>query len=269
MITTLFAYNIQTLLNGPIIPSVVAAGGIVYFGWEYYRANKAVNKNREEAQQKLINRATIILPRREYFVACAGSNDKSACTKVEAIDIEACDFRDKNGNILNPALYNCFVVHGNSMKYAGINNNDFIFTPKGFSQEDIGTFPEIIVIRYREPCENKPLYKIRRTWYKGNIEDNLKTHAQEIISSTEFFKITRQEGYKGKEWMLDDLSARIEKYKNTYSENGIYPKEYKNIILSTTFDTENTEIHFSIHPVSAIVGIVSEAYTVEQKNTAP
>lgn len=259
--TTLFTTNIISLLNGPILPAAIAAGGIVYFARNYYKANKLANKNRKEIQQNIINSATIAFPQREYNVACAGSKEGDTCKTVSAIDIQSCNFCDANGTPLNLSLYDCFVVHGESMKYAGIKNNDFILVAKDFTLSSLNTFPEILVIRYRVQDDNKPSYKVRRTWYKGSIDDDLQEVAKGIFDIPAFQTLTKQVGFRSKEWMIDDLTnKRLKKYKDTYNTKECN----KEIIISTTFDTENKEIHFSIHPVSLIVGVVKEAYTIKQ-----
>lgn len=267
-IITSVSNGILNFLSSSIIPSAIAVVGVGYFATYYYKANRIVNKHRKKVQQDLINKATIVFPRREYDVACAGSNDHSSCEKVETIDIEACNFCDKNGKLLNVSQYECFVVHGNSMKYAGINDRDFLFVPKGFELSSLTneSLPQILVIRYRENIENRAKFKVRRTWYKGTIDEKLEEVASNIIDSKAFSKLTQEKGYQGKDWMLNDLKIkRIARYKDAYFKDGNCPTEYKEIIISTTYDTEDEEIHFSIHPASSIIGIVSESYTVINK----
>ncbi|MDE6078334.1 MAG: hypothetical protein K2G29_11450, partial [Muribaculaceae bacterium] len=115
MITTITS-GVFSFLNGSALPVLLASGGIIYFGWTYYRATKIANRNRKAVQQDIINRATIVLPKKDYYVACAGSKESEACTKVSAIDIQQCNFCDSNGKTLDLSLYNCYVVHGDSMK---------------------------------------------------------------------------------------------------------------------------------------------------------
>ncbi|MBD5280602.1 MAG: hypothetical protein HDS35_08685 [Bacteroides sp.] len=262
MITTITS-GVLSFLNGSALPVLLASGGIIYFGWTYYRATKIANRNRKAVQQDIINRATIVLPKKDYYVACAGSKESEACTKVSAIDIQQCNFCDSNGKTLDQSLYNCYVVHGDSMKYAGINDNDFILVPKDFDLDSLKSYPEILVIRYREQNEHKPLFKVRRAWYRGSIEDDLAKAAQNIMAMTKFDKLTQQEGYKGAEWMISDLlGKRLVDYKHTYFKGGECPEQYKQILISTTFDTVKKEIHFSIHPVALIVGNVEESYTI-------
>lgn len=262
MITTITS-GIFSFLNGSALPVLLASGGIIYFGGTYYRANKVANRNRKDVQQKIINQATIVLPQKYYDVACAGSKESDACTKVKAIDIQLCNFCDSDGKPLNLSLYNCYVVHGDSMKYAGINDSDFILVPIDFNIDSLDVFPEILVIRYRETNGDKPLYKVRRAWYRGSIDDDLEQVANDIMSMPKFKRLTQQEGYKGPEWMIRDLNGkRLDDYKSAYFKDGVCPDQYKDIVISTTFDTVKKEIHFSIHPVSLIVGNVEESYTV-------
>lgn len=260
---TVVTSGICSFLNGSAIPALCGAGGIVYFGWTYYKANKIANRNRKNVQQDIVNRSTIVLPKKDYFVACAGSKESDVCTKVSAIDIQLCNFCDSDGNLLNLSLYNCYVVHGDSMKYAGIKDKDFILVPIDFNIDSLETFPEILVIKYRDSNGDNPLYKVRRAWYRGSIDDNLEEVADRIMAMPKFKKLTRQEGYKDSKWIINDLvGERLEKYKSAYFKDGVCPEQYKDIVISTTFDIVNKAIHFSIHPISLIVGNVTEAYTV-------
>ncbi len=265
--TIVFNY-IQCFLNSSnflLFIAIISLGLFVLF---YYKANRDVNSYRKKVQQELINRATIVLPRREYDIACAGSNNHSSCSKVSTVDIEACNFFDKEGNLLNVSKYYCFVVQGNSMKYAGINDQDFIFVPKDFNLSSITNdiLPLILVIKYRETIEGKARYKVRRTWHRGGIEDDLHEVGKKIISSPKFSILKNEKGYIGDEWMLNDLeSKRLTDYKKLYYKEDECPNEYKDIIISTTYDTEKEEIHFSIHPTSSIIGIVRESYTIKNK----
>ena len=64
--------------------------------------------------------------------------------------------------------------------------------------------------------------------------------------------------------MLNDLThKRLDDYKKAYFKDGVCPEMYKQIVISTTFDTVKKEIHFSIHPISSIVGIVKESYSIK------
>ena len=253
-----------SFLNGPAFPALLAVGGIIYFGLTYYRANRAANKNRNEVQRDIVNKAPTNIPQKEYYVACAGSKESNACTKASAIDINSCDLLDSEGKPLNLSSYHCYIVHGDSMKYAGINDNDFILVPKGFNIDSLKSLPEILVIKYREQCADKPLFKVRRAWYQGSIEDDLEKAAKSILAMPKFNRLIQQDGYKGIEWMIDDLIRnRLVDYKSAYFSQGVCPDEYKQIVISTTFDSVKREIHFSIHPISLIVGNVAESYTVK------
>lgn len=254
----------SVLLNGPVLPAVLAIGGVVYFAKNYYQANKIANDNRREVQQHITNKTIAVLPHKDYFVACAGSKESNACKKVSAVDIEACNFCDSDGNPLNLSLYECYVVHGNSMKYAGINDGDFILVAKDFSSDSLSSFPEILVLRYRDSNNDNPLYKVRRAWYMGNIDESLRDIAKKIMNMPQFAMLKNQEGFKGEIWMIDDLvDNRYKEYQLTYFKDGVCPDTYKQIVISTTFDTIKKEIHFSIHPISLIVGVVKESYSIK------
>ncbi len=255
------------LINSiPLFPSLVAGVGIAYFGWTFYKANKRVNEYRQKVQRDIINQSVKVIPQKDYYLACAGSNEDCTDEKVRKIDVDLCNFCDHNKKPLDVSLYDCYVVQGDSMKYAGINDGDILFVPKDFKLETLTTFPVILVLRYGNCHEEKAKYKVRRTWFKGSYK-NLEDKAKEIIKTPKFRKLTLQSGFKGEEWMLEDLkNKRLKKYMKKYSVDGIIPKEYDEVILSTTYDTKYKEIHFSIHPISLIVGNVEECYTVDIEN---
>ncbi len=260
---TYIVSGVSSFLNGSAFPAILATGGIIYFALTCYKANKSANQNRKKVQQDIINQATVNLPQKDYFVACAGSKESEACATVTAVDIQHCNFCDSNGKPLNLSSYNCYVVHGDSMKYAGINDNDFILVPIDFNLDSLQSFPEILVIKYRFRNGTKPLYKVRRAWFKGSVEDDFEEVAKRIMAEPKFRSLTQQEGYKGAEWIINDLlGKRLVDYKSTYFKDGKCPDQFKQIVISTTFDTVNKEIHFSIHPISLIVGNVEAAYTV-------
>lgn len=161
-------------------------------------------------------------------------------------------------------LYDCYVVNGDSMKYAGIRDKDFILVPKDFDINSLTVFPEILVIKCHEPEAGKPWYKVRRAWYRGRIDDDFEEVAAAIMRHPKFRTLASQPGYRDDRWMLDNLiGQRLDDYKRLYCNDGKEcPDEYRDIVISTTFDTDNSTIHFSIHPVSLIAGVVEISYTV-------
>ena len=262
--------------NGPIIPAIISLAGIVSFFFIYRKENKDVNEERKRVQQNLINKATIALPRRTYDVACAGSRDVSACEKIETIDVRACNFLDRDNNpIENIDCYNFFIVHGNSMQYAGVYNGDLLFTPIDFEYQQLSSdnLPKILILKYRKSEEEelialKAKYKVRRAWHKCTIEEITEHYTiilEKIVNSDPFLKLKKESGYQSDEWMINtDFPNRLQEYAK-YSSNGEYPKEFKDIIISTTYDVSQNEIHFSIHPVSSVVGIVEHSFTIGNK----
>ena len=268
-IISTIASEALSFLNSSAFLAIVAIVGIVYFGYTFSKANRITNKHRQKVQQTIVdNDINNInnLPKKEYFVACAGSKEKNVCAKVPAIDIQSCTLFGLDGKPLDLSRYNCFVVRGDSMQYAGIKNNDIILVPIDFNIDSLGTFPVILVIEYSDKIVGKPLYKVRRAWHKGCIDDNLEEVAEAIMQSPKFSNLTKQEGYKGEDWMIKDLiSTRLDAYKKAYFKDDECPDQYRSIVISTTYDTENKEIHFSIHPISLVVGNVEESYTVQPK----
>lgn len=261
--TLLIMAEFASFLNGSLLPSIVAVVGSIYFGWKYCKANKIANDNRKKVQQEIINKATKDYQKRDYFVACAGSMEPETSRKISGVDIKEFNLCDSQGKLIDTSLFDCYIVSGDSMKYAGINDNDFILVSKDFNVVSLKEFPEILVIKYREEVEDRPIYKVRRAWYKGSIEDDLSEVAKKIMHMSKFQKLTRQNGYKGEDWMIRDLIGnRLEKYKLVYFQDGLCPESYKEVVISTTFDSVKKEIHFSIHPLCLIKGVVQEAYSI-------
>lgn len=261
-------------LNGPIIPAAISLVGIGCFYVLYRKENKRINSERKQVQQDLINKATIAFPRRAYDVVCAGSKDYSACEKIETIDVKVCNFLDSNNKPIDVDLYNVFIVHGESMQYAGIKDEDLLFTPVDFKLSQLESdsiSPQILILKYRKSEHESPKlkanYKVRRFWLKCSINDianNYATILKNIIDSESFSKLKRENGYKGEHWMINtDFPNRLNDY-SKYSSDGKYPDEFKEVIISTTYDVLNNEIHFSIHPQSSIIGIVAHSYTLNK-----
>ena len=42
---TAITSSILSFLNGSALPALLGTGGIVYFGWAHYKANKITNQN--------------------------------------------------------------------------------------------------------------------------------------------------------------------------------------------------------------------------------
>jgi len=202
----------------------------------------------------------------EYPTACAGSpSDYNSSVFMRAPSIRNNIFKSKTGEPLDPSLYYQYVVDGNSMKFCGIESGSLIFVKKGFSIRDIVRFPVVLVLKRLEAYGNRPQFKVRRAWKICKINDNFPTIIRNIINSSEFQDLKKmfldKNAYDGDENLIQDFEKiRLPRYFQKFIDCD-YPKEDDmTVVISTTFDTENNVIHFSIHPASSIIGIVSECF---------
>lgn len=204
-----------------------------------------------------------------YPLAWAGQ-PKSAVQQVESVSVETNTFCDKNGDKVNPANYLHFVVSGNSMQFCGIHDKDLLFVAKGFRIVHLTKFPYILVLKNIDPTNDSVEYKIRRAWGISTYgSDRFEADVRKIMASEDFKEIKNLKGkdgiraYRGDESVIEDfLKKRLPIYENKYI-NCSNPEEWnKTVVISTTFDTDEKYIHFSIHPIGNIVGIVKESYTV-------
>lgn len=206
-----------------------------------------------------------------YNTVCAGSSHHpSAPMVLDAPSVDYNEFRSKTGKILNPEDFYKFVVDGNSMQFCGIHDKDLIFVPKGFTLSKIKQLPALFVL-HRDAIGNQPQYKLRRGWKICMIDDDLEKIINTILKSQQF-KDLREEAKAHNSYDSDELlkkdffEYRLERYKGEYI-NCDFPKENnRQVLISTTFHTDENTIRFSIHPVASIVGIVEEAFAAPAPN---
>lgn len=256
-------HNANILLNvSPLsfenwnVAVVVAVIFVVAYLLAFAYLNNRANKHRKKVQANL--RDKVLSDKNfSYPVACAGSRDVCGVPTAQGIDVNEVQLADADGKAINPRDYSKFVVHGDSMKYAGISDGDLIFVKRGFKPDDLTDFPQIIVLRYRCAEPEKPNYKVRRAWAKGTVDSDFESIAESVFDNPKFQNLERQQGFMGKDWMLQNLrEERLPKFHTDY------PNATGGIVLSTTFDTATNQIHFSLHPATSVVGIVSQAFAV-------
>lgn len=200
-----------------------------------------------------------------YNTVCAGSSHHpSAPMVLVAPSVDYNEFRSKTGKILNPQDFYKFVVVGNSMQFCGIHDKDLVFVPKGFTLSKIQQLPMLFVL-YRDAIGNQPQYKLRRGWKICMIDDDLEKIINGILTSKQFEDLRNEakanNSYDSDELLKKDFfNYRLKRYMGEYI-NCDFPKESsRQILISTTFHTDENIIRFSIHPVSSIIGIVEEAF---------
>lgn len=204
-----------------------------------------------------------------YPLASAGQPKRSAEDAV-SVAVDTNTFFDKENNPVNPEDFFQFIVQGNSMQFCGIEDKDLIFVAKGFRIVDLKTFPYILVLKNDIPEKDTPKYKIRRAWGISTFgDDRFEKDVRAIMASEDFQEIKILKGkdgnraYKGDDEVVRDfLKKRLPIYEEKYIKCKNPDEWNRTVVISTTFDTDDKYIHFSIHPIANIVGIVKASFNV-------
>lgn len=228
----------------------------------WYALPKLRNRRKEQEELTLS----------ELPTACAGSPKGDEPKEEKSIAISNTDFQTKDGTPINPDDYYIYIVKGKSMKFCHIYDGDLIFVAKGFRIVDLKKFPYILVLRRRDSQPGKSEFKIRRAWRiaKYNPVDKFDKEIREIINSVEFQPVKKlkndnnKDAYLGDSAVIEDFkSERLKEYLEDYINCASPDPWNETVVISTTFDTEDQFIHFSIHPIANIVGIVKDSFTID------
>lgn len=199
-----------------------------------------------------------------YPVASAGSEKQDSKQSAQSVSIVFNEFRSKEGKILDPSNYDQYVVDGESMKYCGIHSGDLLFVRKGFKINDLKPFPTILVLRKRNSDLDKPKYKVRRAWAYCNIDDDLKSILEAIMDPQNFKSVRDIEHYDSDRALIEDFfKTRLERYRENYINIADPCDKDKEVVISTTYHTDEQKVRFSIHPISTIMGVVEESFTIK------
>ena len=248
------------ILSELIYPTVISACGVVLIAaFAIIRNTQNRKKVKENLYRDLVT----------YPTASAGTPTRVVPAEQESIPTKYTQFKDYRGNIINPDDYFKFVVKGDSMQFCGIHNDDLIFVRKDFELQDLKSFPTPVVIKRDNAPANETQYKVRRAWGVCTI-DTCEDMVANILSSDDFRnKIATLSFFDGSEAMKEDFrETRLRKYCERYFSTTVGNTDkssedsYKNIIVSTTFHTDENKIRFSIHPASDVIGSVSDSFTI-------
>ena len=203
--------------------------------------------------------------RRSCFpLACAGSYTSGIGEKGISASINTNHFFTPEGTAINTIGYNQYIVSGNSMSLCGIYDSNLLFVKKYFKVENLIDLPKILVIKRRDAKIGEVQYKVRRTWYKCTINDNLEDILNIIVKSSKFQSILNSSECPDITVLIDDFKKeRLPRYETNYPNAHDDKSEYHNIIISTTLHTDTEKgIRFSIHPIKDIMGIVEYSFTI-------
>ena len=224
-----------------------------------------------------LNKKKRALYRNVAFYPPAWAGNPKNNNLIESVSVTNNTFIAKDGTTLNPKEYFQYVVEGNSMQFCGIHDKDLIFVKKGFRITDLGLteFPYILVLKNTSGASDENTkYKIRRAWGIAQFgDDRFEKDVRTIMSSPKFQEIKKLKGvdgndaYRGDEQVIEDfLNNRLPIYEDKYIKCANPDIWNRTVVISTTFDTDNKYIHFSIHPIVNIVGVVKDAFTVCEQN---
>lgn len=216
-----------------------------------------------------------------FPIVCAGTQKGNEPLEEKSASIKINNFLDKEGNALNPKNFLQFVVSGNSMKFCGIYDKDLIFVKKGFriTDLDLDKFPYILVIKNADSKPDEPNFKLRRAWGIARYNENNSGDKSliDVVNKTmqvPKFKVIRdleengEKVYAGDEETLKDFrNIRLPNYISKYITCENPDNWNQTVVISTTYDTRKEKVHFSIHPIANIVGIVSEVYGVNEQDS--
>ena len=229
---------------------------ILFFIWYCVKIIKSLKANRNEARRQ---------SRTAYFpLACAGSYTSGIGEKAVSASININHFFTTEGASIDSKAYDQYVVSGNSMSLCGIYDSNLLFVKKDFYAKDLIDLPKILVIKRRDAKNGEVQYKVRRTWYKCTINDNLDEVLNTIINTSKFQSILNSSECPGESVLIEDFkNERLQRYEANYPDAHDDKSEYNNIIISTTLHTDMEKgIRFSIHPIKDIMGIVEYSFTI-------
>ncbi len=197
-------------------------------------------------------------------VAFAGSYCQGVGDQAMTASVKTNKFYAPDGTALNPDEYLQFVVSGNSMKLCDIYDGNMLFVKKGFKPEDLTALPLILVIRRRAAKANEAKFKVRRSWIRCAVTDDIKTCLEELMESKKFRQVLDAEQCPEMSVLLDDFfEKRLATYLAHYPDAKEAESDCHDVVISTTWHTDDTKgVRFSIHPVKDIVGIVDYSFTI-------
>lgn len=189
----------------------------------------------------------------EEEVVCAGSVDNSypETIKMKLMNDPMIGLTPEERNSLRR-----YVVKGNSMQYANINTNDFVYVKDSGIDAIRQNLPKICLLMFSPKSPKLANKKIRRTWriINSDISDaDFETTLEDILNSERFNELR---SIMGTRCPSDNELKRIAReslgrYRNAHN------LQQEELLLSTTYRTERNRLEFSIHPSSSLQGIVA------------
>lgn len=209
-------------------------------------------------------------------VACAGSEKPGTPKEYKITNLQWNRFKKTDGSVLNKDDYHHFITIGESMLLGGIRSQDILFV-KEYNPQEMPELPAILVLQREQAAleraaqfDDKAEKKIRRSWRVCTLDHSdseILEMVKEIINCQQFQNIRSLDETKfpNNNWLLADFSSRLERYRQEHQGCNLRGNNDYNALISTTFDTMQKRVHFSIHPCRTIVGEVKYAYGINNE----
>lgn len=209
-------------------------------------------------------------------VACAGSEKPGTPKEYKITNLQWNRFKKTDGSVLNTDDYHTFITMGESMLLGGIRSQDILFV-KEYDPQEMPELPAILVLQREQAAleraaqfNDKAEKKIRRSWRVCSLNhsnDEILGMVQEIIDSQQFQDIRNLDETKfpSTNWLLSDFSNRLERYRQEHQDCELRDNDNHNALISTTFDTMQRRVHFSMHSCRTIVGEVKYAFGINHE----
>ena len=204
-------------------------------------------------------------------VACAGSEKALTPKSLRLTNLDWGQFTKEDGTAIGTDEYEPYITVGHSMLLGGIQDQDIVFVKKIVGFENL-LFPKIMMLR-REPAamlraslvNDVAEYKMRRSWGQFHIDatdDSILREVRAIVESETFQQLRGidEHMFPATDQLLSDLRNRLRTYRSEHVGCEVDGNENHEVIISTTLDTRNGMVHFSVHPSRTVVGEVAYAF---------
>lgn len=175
-------------------------------------------------------------------------------------------FVDKDGSVMDAADYDHYTVVGDSMRYCGIRDGNVVFATKGANLADLKGMPVPVVLKWADPRPGEPACKLRRAWATWIPTGDYSDMLQAIFSNPKFQQIREIKGYDTDDALARDFAeVRLPAYLRRHAVGPEGGSVADVALISTTFNVGEGKVHFSIHPLSSLVGVVKASFDLGGK----
>ncbi len=191
---------------------------------------------------------------------------------LHVVNLNKKGFYDKDGGIIDYEMFQKYSAAGWSMLLAGIKDGDLLFV-KPYDNSSSMNFPCVVVIeREHFPLNdlNTAHYKVRRSWAICRLDRNDIGEVLEQIINSDAFKELYEKNkdkncfLKEEDMKSDFFNNRLAKYVQDYPTCKNVKDSNNIAVISTTLDTKQNIVHFSIHPYRCVKGEVKYSFGLQE-----